>query len=65
MLRIIMVEADASMAANVGGPVQVKYRTFEVELPELENLLRDKSNVYLQRSVCGVELIEPKTEQEA
>lgn len=57
MLRIIMVEADAGMAVNVGGPVEVSYRTFDVEIPELEKALRDKTNRYRQRSVCGVELL--------
>jgi hypothetical protein len=36
MIRLIIITDDATMSANVGGSVHSSYRTFEVELPELE-----------------------------
>lgn len=58
MLRIIIRTDNANMAANVGGSVFVKYRTFDVSLPEVEHALRvDHSMGHVQ--VVGVELIDP------
>jgi hypothetical protein len=60
MIRIVVQEAEAGMAANVGGPVQIKYRTFDVNLPELEAYLREPKEqklTYTDRQVSGVELL--------
>jgi hypothetical protein len=56
MIRIICHEADAGMAANVGGPVRVTHKTFDVELPELETWLLEQL-AYGHRQVEGVEIL--------
>lgn len=33
ILRIIVVETDYGVAANIGGPVQVSRRTFDIPCP--------------------------------
>jgi len=40
MIRLIVRIDDATMAANVGGAVHTTYRTFEIEHPQIERLLR-------------------------
>jgi hypothetical protein len=58
MIRIIIETCEAGMAANVGGSVQTSYRTFDVELPEVEAFLRQvKGSPYTERQVLGVELL--------
>ena len=56
MIREVVQTSDAVMAANVGGPVQNRLRTFDVDLPELEAFLREDLGVYADRQVIGVEL---------
>ena len=65
MVRICVTVADAGMAANVGGPVQVTMRTFDVENAELESLLNiGNSSGYIQAHISGAEVIIGKpTEQ--
>jgi hypothetical protein len=57
MIRIIVQTDDASMAANVGGNVLTTMRTFDVELPELEEFLRGADKKYMHRQAIGIELI--------
>jgi hypothetical protein len=60
MIRIVVCIADAGMAANVGGPVQTRFRTFDILCPELESLLRmgdAGATGYVQAHVSGVELL--------
>lgn len=57
MIRIVVQIADAAMAANVGGPVQTWCKTFDVEAPELEAVLRDQSSKYREAHVIGVEVL--------
>lgn len=59
MIRIIVRESDAGMAANVGGDVHTKYRTVDIVCEELEALLRARDN-YISRTVIGAELVAPK-----
>jgi len=40
MVRLIVKYNDISAAANVGGPVNTSYSTFDIEHAELEALLR-------------------------
>lgn len=62
MIRVIVTIADAGMAANVGGPVEVSARTFDVSAPELEAFLRvPPHEKYTSRFVSGVEILEPKS----
>jgi hypothetical protein len=60
MIRIVCSIADASMAANVGGPVQVAMKTFDVDLPELEQWLTKRDHSYQERTFTGIEVIQPK-----
>lgn len=57
MIRIVCHEADAEMAANVGGPVQQSYKTFEFDLPQLESWLLGVYATYKSRQVIGVEVL--------
>jgi hypothetical protein len=46
------------MAANVGGPPRVTWKSFDVELPEVEEWLRATSRMnYVERNFQGIELI--------
>ena len=36
MIRILCQVTDIGAAANIGGPVQDRYKTFDVDLPEVE-----------------------------
>jgi hypothetical protein len=57
VIRIVCTEVDAGAAANVGGPVHVRMKTFDVDIPELEAWLAPvANNTYLDRSVAGVEV---------
>jgi hypothetical protein len=59
MVRIVCLEADAGFAANMGGPVKQEVKTFDVNLPLVEEWLR-KSEPFCQRSFVGIELL-PKS----
>ena len=56
MIRLICSETDAGMAANVGGPVTVNHKTFDVELPEVEVWLTAKLP-YAERRFVGIEIL--------
>ena len=56
MIRIIAQEACCAMASNVGGPVQVRCKTFDVDCPALEAFLAEKIQ-YAERQVLGVEVV--------
>lgn len=56
MLRLIVQIVDIGDAANVGGPVQTRYRTFDVDLPEVEAELRTDYK-WATRSLVGAELL--------
>ena len=61
MIRLVVQSAEAGMAANVGGPVQVSYRTFLVEAADLEAYLREPAKMnwtFTERRIVGAELIE-------
>lgn len=57
MLRIIVRETDCGAACNVGGPVNSSWKSFDVELPEVESFLSEKRQ-YMTREVVGVEIAE-------
>ena len=63
MIRITVVTTDACRAANVGGPVEVSYRSFDSEAPELEAFMAERdgwsANVksMCDRTIVGVELL--------
>ena len=56
-IRIIVQTCDASMAANVGGPVDTSFNTFDIEAPELEEFLRSNRPRLGLRQVIGAELL--------
>lgn len=58
MIRLIVREDNCGMAANVGGDVHTTYKTFDVDLPDLEAYLRVKET-WTERRLIGVELPEP------
>jgi hypothetical protein len=57
MVRIICTESDAAMAANVGGPVTQRMKSFDVDIPELEKWLKDRPSTYMERTFTGLELL--------
>lgn len=63
MIRIIVKTDDAGMAGNVGGSVLSTFKSFEIELPELERALSiSRTNSYAHAQVIGVEVVAPKEE---
>ena len=61
MLRIICVQSDCAAAANVGGPVEVSHKTFDIECDAAEEWLKEvRQASYVNRSVAGVEVL-PET----
>lgn len=58
MIRILCRNVDLSDAAAGVGPTEETYKTFDVELPELEKWLRESSN-FVRRTAIGIEVVEP------
>jgi len=58
MLRLIFRETDIGAAANIGGPVNVKHETFDVDLPHVESWLRKyEGNQWTTRELVGVAIV--------
>lgn len=55
MIRFICREANAGAACNIGGPVDVTYKTFHLDCPALEEWL-SKQQQYTTRELIGCEL---------
>jgi len=67
MLRIVCCENDFSAAANVGGPSEVRYKTFDVECPEIEAWLgriQEEKFRYVNRFISGVEVFQETSDGE-
>jgi hypothetical protein len=64
MIRIVCTRADAGMAANVGGPVTIHMKTFDVDLPEIEAWLKERGHTYEERTFTGIEII-PVAQEES
>ena len=61
-LRILCTETDFGLAANVGGPVNVNHKTFDLPCsPELEAWLADVDK-WRARTIHGVEKLLLTTE---
>ena len=61
MIRLIVRLDDATMAAHVGGAVQTTYRTFDIDHPEIEVLLRSsgqKPDQFSYATLSGAEVVE-------
>lgn len=59
MIRIIVRSENYGRAANVGGSVDVEYKTFDVDLPEVEAYLREQHTWEAPKQVVGVEVLAP------
>jgi hypothetical protein len=60
MIRIICKVVDEAGAIHIGSPVSIAYKTFDVELPEVEEFLllhKGDAQYYQERSVVGVEVL--------
>lgn len=60
MIRIIVRRDQAHMAANVGGAVLTSFTTIDVEIPELETMLRSagwNDDALEHAQVVGVEVL--------
>ena len=61
MIRLIVRIDDAAMAAHVGGSPQTTYRTFDIEHPQIEALLRgggsNSQNDFSYRTLVGAEVL--------
>ncbi len=58
MLRIIIETIDYGTAANLGGPVNIIHKTFDVDLPEVEKYLRLQNDRWSHGRVTGIEIVE-------
>lgn len=56
-IRIIVTTTDAGAAANVGGPVHVTHKTFDVQAPEVEAFMAEEMRSFQYRCIVGVEVI--------
>ncbi len=61
MIRLITRMVDIGAAANVGGPVDSRFKTFDVLIPELEQYLKKNNCQYVSCEVIGVEVVDPDT----
>ena len=56
MIRVICCEVDSADVAYSCGSAKTTYRTFDVDLPELENWLSEHRG-RCERSFVGLEII--------
>ena len=57
MIRILCRVAYRGAAAHVGGPVDLEYKTFDVELPEVEKWLTTNIDSYSTKEAFGIEIV--------
>jgi hypothetical protein len=60
MIRLVIRSTDEAGAVNVGSPVDISYKTFDVELPEVERFLLEyagKPGSYITRTIIGSEVV--------
>lgn len=60
MIRLIVRRTDVAAAVNVGGPVDVLYKTFDIYHPTMEEYLSkasDGKSNYLTSLVVGAEVV--------
>ena len=69
MIRLIIRDTDYGAAVHVGGDVETRFKTFDVELPaeveaylreftdERDRLLAEKKSIWWAREVVGVEVL--------
>lgn len=59
MIRIICTETDCSAMINIGGPLDIKCKTFDIKAPELEAFISEKKEC-INRTIVGVEVMPDK-----
>lgn len=67
MLRLIVRRYDVAGAVNVGAPVDNNYKTFDVDLPEIEAYLTEHKrfpNCLFVSELMGVEILEADAKEE-
>lgn len=57
MIRLIIEVSNFGAAANLGGPVDVGYKTFDVDLPDVERFLKNNTSTYSSATLKGIEII--------
>lgn len=60
MIRLIFVQVNSGEAANVGGPVSVEHKTFDVDLPVVEKWLGEPAAMndhWTRREFVGIEVL--------
>ena len=62
LLRIICVDSDHGAAANIGGPVDTKHKTFEVDCPADLAAFLDDERSYRVRFIEAVEFCSDRRE---
>lgn len=65
MIRFIIRRDDAHMAANVGGAVLTRYRTFDIDHPALEEILTSGGfgeTGFAHAQLIGCEVIRDESE---
>jgi len=62
-VRLIVRTVDVGAACNVGGPVNVLYKSFDLHVPELESFLKKNQVKYVTSEVIGAELVEDDREK--
>jgi hypothetical protein len=64
VIRVIVATVNSLRAANVGGPVDISYRSFDIAAPDLEAFMGERKNwsvnALQDRTIIGVELL-PET----
>lgn len=58
-LRFVCFSKNVGAAANVGGPIDMEWKTF-TDVVEMEAWLREPLDAYQTRQVAGVELMEDR-----
>lgn len=59
MLRVVFQRIHTGAACNIGGPVTSSVRTFDVDLPEVEQFMRSEDK-WNDVNVIGIEVLEAK-----
>lgn len=64
MIRLVVQSIDSGCAVHVGGPIETKMRTFDIDCPELERHLREADGwANFHRQVIGAEVFgDPPTD---
>ena len=57
-IRLICVETDCGDAANVGGPIHVRHKTFDIECPPEVRAFLTNGGKYISTFISGAELID-------